>query len=327
MKILVTGGCGFIGSNFIRYYLKRNRKDEIINLDKLTYAGRIENLLDLKNNPRYKFVKGDIANKKDVENIMEKGIDAIINFAAQTHVDRSIVKPDDFIKTNVYGTYILLEMAKKYGVKRFLHISTDEVYGSIKRGKFKETSPLFPSSPYSASKAGADHLVLSYYKTYKLPVLITRSSNNYGPYQFPEKVIPVFIISALKNNPLPLYGKGENKRDWIYVIDNCIAIEKVFKRGKIGEIYNIASGYEVRNIDLAKKILDILGKPYSLIKSVPDRPGHDFRYALDTKKIKELSWRGPKISFEDGLRRTVKWYIENRWWWEKIIVRRRGGKD
>ncbi|RLD16586.1 MAG: dTDP-glucose 4,6-dehydratase [Caldiserica bacterium] len=317
MRILITGGCGFIGSNFIRYYLKKNKKDYIINLDKLTYAGRKENLIDLEKNPRYEFIKGDIANKKDVEKVMKKGIDAIINFAAETHVDRSIVKPDDFIKTNVYGTYILLEAAKKYGIKRFLQISTDEVYGSIKRGKFKETSPLFPSSPYSASKAGADHLVLSYYKTYKLPVLITRSSNNYGPYQFPEKVIPVFIINALKNKPLPLYGKGENKRDWIYVIDNCIAIEKVFKKGKIGEIYNIASGYEIRNIDLAKKILDILGKSYTLIKSVPDRPGHDYRYALDTSKISKI-WKGPKISFEKGLKKTVKWYIKNKWWWEGV---------
>jgi len=655
MRILITGGCGFIGSNFIRYYLKKNSKDFIINLDKLTYAGRRENLKDLESNPRYKFVKGDIANKKDVEKVMKEGIDAIINFAAEsiskdvylpiwnagkieiltleeifkraslknkiikqgnvevinfssknyktlaykggigywmpikqisrhfykgeiirliqkwgevevtpnhsiydcnfnlttptenpeilsirninhiakknkyknfsgeklksllrilgayisegwttynkkngsyqfgisnrskkfildckrdliklgfkpnititkdkiyqilisnksfynfarkkagydshckfipsfvfqlrkefqeeflkmlikgdgevienknyktirytttskklatglsllltllkynyslvkdkrynaytlnfgndytisllkkryevldysdyvydisvdnlknfvcgvgnivvhnTHVDRSIVRPDNFIKTNVYGTYILLESAKKLKIKKFLHISTDEVYGSIKKGSFKETSPLSPSSPYSASKAGADHLVLSYYKTYKVPILITRSSNNYGPYQFPEKVIPVFIISALKNKKLPVYAKGENKRDWIFVLDNCKAIEKVFKKGKIGEIYNIASGYEIKNIKLAKKILKILNKPFSLIKHVKDRPGHDFRYSIKTDKIKKLGWK-PEIKFDEGLQKTINWYIENRWWWEK----------
>ena len=306
MKILITGGAGFIGSNFIRYVLKKHPNYKIINLDKLTYAGHLENLRDIKNSKNYKFIKGDICNSKLVEKII-KSCGIIVNFAAETHVDRSIKSASRFIRTNVYGTYVLLEMAKKYKIKLFLQISTDEVYGSCPEGYFREDAPLMPNSPYAASKAAADMLIRSYHITYRLPVIITRSSNNFGPYQYPEKVIPVFIIQSLKNKSLPLYAKGENIRDWIYVLDNCAAIDLALRKGIIGEIYNIGGGNLITNFELAKLILKKMNKPLSLIKSVKDRPGHDFRYALECSKIIHLGWH-PKYNFEDAIDKTIDWY-------------------
>jgi len=313
MKILVTGGAGFIGSCFVRYLLERYPKDEIAVLDKLTYAGRLENLQDVMD--RITFIKGDICERGDVEKA--GGCNAIINFAAETHVDRSIVDAGTFVRTDVFGTYTLLEFARRHGVERYVQISTDEVYGSTKKGSFKEDDLLDPSSPYSASKAGADLLVVAYRKTYGMPVLITRSSNNYGPYQFPEKLIPVLILNAMADRPLPIYGKGRNVRDWLYVIDNCKAIDLVLRKGKEGEIYNIASGEERKNIEVARLILRELNKPERLIKYVEDRPGHDFRYSLNCDKIKKLGWRA-RTKFEEGLRKTVRWYKENEWWWSSI---------
>ena len=317
LKLLVTGGCGFIGSNFIRYILQKYPSYKIINLDKLTYAGNPENLKDVEKNKNYKFVKGDICDKKIVDEL-SKDVDCIINFAAETHVDRSILEPDAFIRTDIIGTHTLLEAVRKNGVPRFVHISTDEVYGSIESGSFTEASPLKPNSPYSASKAGADLLCRAYYITYKVPVIITRSSNNFGPYQYPEKIIPLFITNAIEDKPLPVYGDGLNVRDWLYVLDNCKAIDLVLHRGKPGEIYNIGAGNEIPNIELTKKILRILNKPESLIKFVQDRLGHDRRYSLDTSKIrKELGWK-PEYNFDTALEKTVDWYLKNRQWWEKI---------
>lgn len=314
MKILVTGGAGFIGSNFVHYLLEKYPDSEIVVLDKLTYAGRMENLQDVIE--KIKFVKGDICDEEDVEKAV-KGCDAIFNFAAETHVDRSIIESGVFVKTDVIGTHNLLEAARKHDVEKFVQISTDEVYGSIEKGFFKEDDLLDPSSPYSASKGGADLLVNAYFKTYKLQTLITRSSNNFGPFQFPEKLIPVLIISAIHNKPLPIYGDGKNIRDWIYVVDNCEGIDFIFNRGRPGEIYNIASQNERMNIEVANFILKELNKPKTLIKFVKDRPGHDRRYSLDTAKIKKLGWK-PKVSFELGLRKTIKWYVENGWWWNPL---------
>jgi len=314
-SILITGGAGFIGSNFIRYILKKS-KFKIINLDKLTYSGNLSNLKDLKNNPRYKFVKGDICNKKLVSNLA-KGCDGIINFAAESHVDRSIKDATEFIRTNIHGTQVLLDAAKKYGIKRFIQISTDEVYGSIKKGSFNENSPIMPNSPYAASKAAADLLARSYFVTYGSPVIIVRSSNNFGPFQYPEKVIPLFITNSIDNKKLPLYADGSNVREWIYVLDNCDAINYVFKYGKIGEVYNIGSENELKNIDLTKKILKILKKSQSLIKFVKDRPGHDKRYSLDSSKLRRLGWK-PKKKFDKALQETIGWYKENTKWWRKL---------
>jgi len=314
MKILITGGAGFIGCNFVRYMLNKYPDSEIIVLDKLTYAGRLENLQDVMD--KITFIKGDICNRENVEKVGD--CDVIFNFAAETHVDRSIIDAGIFVKTDVFGTYMLLEYARKNEVEKYIQISTDEVYGSIEKGSFREEDALDPSSPYSASKAGADLLVRAYYKTYGLPVLITRSSNNYGPYQYPEKLIPVLILNALHDKPLPIYGTGKNVRDWIYVLDNCEAIDVVFRKGKSGEIYNIASGEEKTNIEVAKIILRELNKPESLIKFVKDRPGHDFRYSLDTTKIRELGWK-PKVRFEDGIKKTINWYVNNKWWWRPLI--------
>ncbi len=316
MKLLITGGAGFIGSNFIRYLLKKYKNYKIFNLDKLTYCGNLDNLIDVEKNPRYKFFKGDIADKKIVEKLV-KNVDVIINFAAESHVDRSILEPDSFIKTDIFGTFTLLEAAKKFKIKKFIQISTDEVYGSRKIGYFKETDPLNPSSPYSASKAGADLLTLAYFKTYNLPVLITRSTNNYGPYQYPEKIIPLFITNLLEGKKVPLYGRGLNKRDWLYVLDNCRAIDLILHKGKIGEIYNIASGYELTNLELTKIILKELNKDESWIEFVKDRPGHDFRYALDCSKIKKLGWR-PIYQFKKAIKETIDWYKKNQWWWKKL---------
>jgi dTDP-glucose 4,6-dehydratase len=313
----VTGGAGFIGSNFIRHIIKKYPQNEIINLDKLTYAGNLDNLKDIENNSNYTFVKGDICDRKIV-NELSKDVEAIINFAAQSHVDRSIIDASDFIKTNIDGTYNLLEAAKRYSISRFVQISTDECYGSIGKGSFKETDSLSPNSPYAASKAAADMLVYSYWVTFNLPVIVVRSSNNFGPYQYPEKIISLFITNALENKHLPLYGDGMNVRDWLYVVDNCEAIDMVLHKGKEGEIYNIGGGNELKNIDLTRMVLNILGKPESLIQPVKDRPGHDRRYSLDCSKIeRELGWT-PRFDFERMLKETVKWYVDNQWWWRKL---------
>jgi len=322
MKILVTGGCGFIGSNFIRYFLKFYPNDFLINLDKLTYAGNLENLSDLSGSPRYSFLRGDIADAPLMEELISKGIDAIINFAAESHVDRSIEDPHAFMKTNVFGTFVLLEAVRKVFPKqkiRFLHVSTDEVYGSLgETGAFTEGTPLAPNSPYSASKASADMLVRAYHQTYGLPALITRCSNNYGPYQFPEKLIPLLISNAIENRELPIYGDGMQVRDWIYVEDHCRALDVVLHHGREGSVYNIGGRSEMPNLSVVKAILDRLEKPHSLIRFVADRPGHDRRYAINFSKIeRELGWK-PSLSFEEGIHRTVEWYQCHPDWWKKI---------
>lgn len=315
MKILITGGAGFIGSNFVHYMLQEHTECEITVLDKLTYAGRLENLQDVIG--EVEFIRGDICNREDVERAI-KGCSVIFNFAAETHVDRSIIEAGIFLETDIIGTHVLLEAARRHDIEKFVQISTDEVYGSIDKGSFKENDPLDPSSPYSASKAGADLLINAYYKTYGLPIIITRSSNNFGPYQYPEKLIPVLILKALQNKPLPVYGDGSNVRDWIYVLDNCQAIDSIFHKGKIGEIYNVGSGNEKMNIEVANFILEELNKPKSLIEFVKDRPGHDLRYSLDTTKIANLGWE-PCYEFESALRGTIKWYVANEWWWKPLI--------
>lgn len=317
MKILVTGGLGFIGSNFIRHILKNNAGFEVINLDKITYSGNPENLKDIENDKRYKFVKGDICDEKLVNDLTYK-VDAIINFAAESHVDRSIANPVPFIKTNVLGTGILLEAAKKNNIKKFLHISTDEVYGSIEKGSFTETEKLNPSSPYSASKASADNLATAYFQTYKIPIVILRASNNFGPYQYPEKIIPLFVTNLMFDKKIPLYGDGLYIRDWIYVEDNCRAIEFLLKNGKYGEIYNIASGHELTNLELTKLILRELGKDESFIEHVKDRLAHDRRYSMDCSKINSLGWK-PKFNFEKSLKNTINWYKNNEAWWKRLI--------
>ena len=309
-KILVTGGAGFIGSNFIRHILNKYPDYEIVNLDKLTYCGNLTNLRDIENNPRYNFVKGDICNSEIVAKAL-KDCDTVVHFAAESHVDRSIADASEFIRTNVYGTYVLLKEAKKNNISLFCQISTDETYGSRASGFFKETDTLKPSSPYSASKAAADHLALSYYITHHLPVVIARSTNNFGPYQFPEKIIPLFITNALEGKKLPVYGDGQNVRDWLYVLDNCTAIDFVIHQGKVGEIYNIAGNNEMKNIDLTRLILKIINKSEHLIEFVQDRPGHDRRYALDSAKIEKLGWR-PTHNFEQALKETIEWYRNNR---------------
>ena len=320
-SVLVTGGAGFIGSNFIRFFLKKHGEVELINLDKLTYAGNLESLRDVESTSRYHFYCGDIADPAFVRRLFnEWHFDAVINFAAESHVDRSILGPQVFIETNVRGTMTLLEAAREFGLERFLQISTDEVYGSLGRtGKFTETMLISPNSPYSASKASADMLVRAWEKTFNIPTLITRCSNNYGPYQFPEKFIPLMIINALQDKELPIYGDGQNVRDWIYVDDHCEAIDTVLYKGKIGEAYNIGGGNEVQNIHMAELILSKLGKPKSLLKFVKDRPGHDRRYAMDSTKIEvELDWK-PRRSFEEGIEETIKWYVNNEKWWRRII--------
>jgi dTDP-glucose 4,6-dehydratase len=315
MKVLITGGCGFIGSNFIRYFFKKHPSYKIINVDKLTYAGNLENLKGFEKKKNYRFLKADISNAAQMKRIFRRfEPDAVINFAAESHVDRSISASAPFIKTNFQGVGVLLNCALEYGTEKFLQISTDEVYGSILRGKFHETSVLNPSSPYSASKAAADGLAIAYYKTYKLPALITRSSNNYGPYQFPEKFIPLVIFNAFKDKKIPLYGDGMHVRDWIYVEDNCRAIDLVFQKGEIGEIYNIGGQYERTNMFVVQKILRVLQKPPSLIVHIKDRPGHDRRYALSISKVtRELGWK-PRVSFQEGLMKTIRWYQDNTEW-------------
>ena len=316
MKILVTGGSGFIGSNFVRHLLAAHPQDSVINLDKLTYAGNPENLRDVERHPRYRFVKGDICDAALVQDLLP-GTDAVVHMAAETHVDRSNLGADDFLRTNVTGTYTLLEAARELKVARFVLVSTDEVYGSIAVGAARETDPLNPSNPYSASKAAADLLARAYWHTHRLPVLITRSSNNFGPYQYPEKVIPLFVTNALEDRPLPLYGDGRNVRDWLYVLDNCAAIDLVLRKGQEGEIYNIGGGNEVENIALTRAILDLLGKPETFITPVADRPGHDRRYALDSGKVRGLGWQ-PAHSFRAALGSTVEWYRTHETWWKPI---------
>jgi dTDP-glucose 4,6-dehydratase len=318
MKILVTGGAGFIGSNFIRYILSQYPNYTIVNLDKLTYAGNLDNLSDMEGNSNYRLVKGDICDRKIVEQVVGNKIDAIVNFAAETHVDRSIYDPKIFVETNVLGTQVLLQSALKGKIERFVQISTDEVYGTLTDGPFTESSPLCPNSPYAASKASADLLTRSYYRTFGLAALIVRSTNNYGPHQFPEKLIPLFITNALSGQDLPLYGDGLYVRDWLHVGDHCKALDLVLHKGKTGEIYNVGGNCEKTNLEIAELILKRLNKPLSLIKHVQDRPAHDRRYALDSSKIRdELGWR-TDTSFEKGLGETIEWYIANQEWWEKI---------
>lgn len=325
MKILVTGGAGFIGSNFIHYMLEKYPDYKIINLDLLTYCGNLENLKEAENNPNYKFIKGDIADNELIDKIVsENNVDYIINFAAESHVDRSIEDPKIFLESNIIGTQNLLEIAKKYHekgqLKKYLQISTDEVYGTLgKTGYFTETTPLAPNSPYSASKAGADLIVRAYHETFNLPINITRCSNNYGPYQFPEKLIPLMINNALNNKKLPVYGDGKNIRDWLHVYDHCTAIDLVLHKGKIGEVYNIGGNNEKENINIVKLILTYLKKSEYLIEYVEDRLGHDRRYAIDSKKIQEeLGWK-PKYTFEVGIKETIEWYLANDGWLNNII--------
>jgi len=316
-RVLVTGGAGFIGSHYAHHALAAHPDWRVTVLDKLTYAGNPANLEDLKGNPRYVFLKGDIASKTDVERAMEGGVDILMNFAAETHVDRSIGDPEGFIRTDIYGAYTLLEAARERKVKAFVQISTDEVYGSVASGQSRETDALMPSNPYSASKAAADRLAYSYFATYRLPVFISRASNNFGPRQYPEKVIPLFVTNALSDEPLPLYGDGQNVRDWLYVTDHCAALDVMLERGTPGEVYNIGGGSERRNIEITEMILDRLRKQRTLLRHVQDLPGHDRRYALDCSRIQALGW-SPRVRFEEGLERTVSWYAENRAWWQPI---------
>jgi dTDP-glucose 4,6-dehydratase len=317
VDVLVTGGAGFIGSNFVRHVLAAHADWRVTTLDKLTYAGRRENLLDVMDNPRHVFVHGDIRDARVSAPLVEQS-EIVVHFAAETHVDRSIVAAGDFIRTDVEGTWVLLEAARKAtGLRRFVQISTDEVYGSVPVGTSRETDELKPRNPYAASKAGADRLAYSYWATYALPVIVTRASNNYGPFQFPEKVVPLFVTNAIDDMPVPLYGDGKNVRDWLHVDDHCRAIDLLIDRGINGDVYNIGGGNEVMNVDLTHRILSVLGKPTSLIKPVPDRPGHDRRYCLDTTKLRTLGWT-PQVAFDDGLTTTVDWYRRNEWWWRPI---------
>lgn len=324
MKILVTGGAGFIGGNFVHHMVNKYPNDEIVNLDLLTYAGNLETLKPVEDKPNYKFVKGDIADEPFIMDLFEKErFDMVVNFAAESHVDRSITDPGIFVTTNVMGTRVLLDASKKYGVKRYHQVSTDEVYGDLPLDRpdlfFTEDTPLHTSSPYSSSKASADLFVLAYYRTYGLPVTISRCSNNYGPYHFPEKLIPLIISRALADEELPVYGKGENVRDWLHVSDHCEAIDLILHKGKPGEVYNVGGHNERTNLEVVQTILKALDKPESLIKFVTDRPGHDMRYAIDPTKMEtELGWK-PKYTFDTGIRQTIKWYLNNKEWWQNIL--------
>jgi dTDP-glucose 4,6-dehydratase len=320
-NLLITGGAGFIGSNFVRYMLEKHPDYRMVVFDKLTYAGNLDNLKDVEERfaGRYAFLQGDIADAAAVDAAMQAhDIDTIVNFAAETHVDRSLMEPDAFIKTDVYGTYVLLEAANTYGVERYHQVSTDEVYGDIPEGHSSlETDPLHARSPYSASKAGGDLLCLSYHNSFDTPVTLTRGSNNIGPYQYPEKVVPLFVTNAIDDQPLPLYGDGRQMRDYQYVLDHCEGIDLVLHRGELGEVYNLGTGTEVENMVMAHAILDLLGKPYSLLRHVKDRPGHDRRYSLNVDKIRALGWESSH-TFERAIEKTVHWYRDNDWWWRKI---------
>src|SRR3989339_1655227 len=318
MNILVTGGGGFIGSNFIRHILKKYPDFSVTNLDKLTYAGNLNNLKDLEGNANYKFIKGDIADKRRVFKILRfNKIDAVINYAAETHVDRSILDPDAFVRTDVIGTYNLLEGVKEFKIAKFIQISTDEVYGSIDKGKFTEESPLLPNSPYSSSKAAGDLLCRSYVKTYGLPVVITRSCNCYGPFQYPEKLISLFITNLLEDKKIPLYGRGLNVREWLYVADHCNAVDFILHKGEAGEIYNIGSGVEKKNSEITGLILEQLDKGSEMIEYIKYRPGHDLRYALNARKLEKLGWQ-TEFDFERAIKETVRWYKQNDWWWRPL---------
>ncbi|ETT64807.1 dTDP-glucose 4,6-dehydratase [Paenibacillus sp. FSL H8-0457] len=325
MKIVVTGGAGFIGSNFIRYMLSQHPNDEFINVDKLTYAGNSGNLSEVRTNPKYRFVKADIRDRAALEPLFKEGVDAVVNFAAESHVDRSILQPELFVLTNVAGTQTLLDLSRQYGVVKFVQVSTDEVYGTLgATGLFTEESPLQPNSPYSASKAGADLMVRAYYETFGLPINITRCSNNYGPYQYPEKLIPLIIYNALHNKPLPVYGDGLNVRDWLYVEDHCRAVDLVLRQGVDGEIYNIGGHNERNNLQVIRTILSELNKPETLIQHIQDRPGHDRRYAINADKIrKELGW-APQYHYESGIRETIRWYQENMAWVKQVLEKSAG---
>lgn len=327
MKLIVTGGAGFIGSNFIFYMLQQHPETDIICLDKLTYAGNLSTLAPILDHPRFQFHKMDICDRQSVYALFEnERPDQVVNFAAESHVDRSILNPELFLETNIIGTSVLMDACRKYGIQRFHQVSTDEVYGDLPVDRpdlfFTETTPIHTSSPYSSSKAGADLLVLAYHRTYGLPVTISRCSNNYGPYQFPEKLIPLIIINALHDKPLPVYGDGLNMRDWLYVEDHCRAIDRILQKGRVGEIYNVGGHNEMRNIDIVELICKELGKPESLITHVEDRKGHDRRYAIDPTKIhNELGWL-PETKFQDGIKKTIQWYLENRDWWEEILAKK-----
>ena len=317
VEVLVTGGAGFIGSNFVRWAHAEHPDWHITTLDKLTYAGRLQNLRDVIESPRHRFVRGDVADAA-VAGPLVRAAEIVVHFAAETHVDRSILAAGEFIHTDVFGTFVLLEAAREAKrLRRFVQISTDEVYGSVPHGHSRETDELRPRNPYSASKAGADRLAYSYWATYGVPVIITRASNNYGTHQFPEKVIPLFVTNAIDNQPVPLYGDGLNVRDWLHVDDHCRAVDRLIEQGAAGEVYNVGGGNEVANIDLTRRILSLTDRPTSLIKPVADRPGHDRRYALDSSKLRGLGWR-PEVAFDDGLAATVAWYRENEWWWRPI---------
>lgn len=324
MKLIVTGGAGFIGGNFAHYMLQEHPGDQIICLDKLTYAGNLSTLADVMDHPNFQFVKMDICDRDSVYGLFEKEKpDVVINFAAESHVDRSIENPEIFLQTNIIGTSVLMDACRKYGIQRYHQVSTDEVYGDLPLDRpdlfFTEETPIHTSSPYSSSKAGADLLVMAYYRTYGLPVTISRCSNNYGPYHFPEKLIPLMIINALHDRPLPIYGDGLNVRDWLYVEDHCRAIDLIIRKGKVGEVYNVGGHNEMRNIDIVKLICQELGKPESLITHVTDRKGHDRRYAIDPEKIhRELGWL-PETKFADGIKKTIQWYLTHQKWWEDII--------
>jgi len=320
-SVLVTGGAGFIGSNFVRYFLDAHPSVSLVNYDVLTYAGNLENLKDLESHPRYRFVRADICDRQAVDRALaEHAVDTVVHFAAESHVDRSILGAGVFVQTNVAGTQTVLDACLQHGVMRFLHVSTDEVYGSLgPDGKFTESTPLHPNSPYAASKASSDLLVLAYHHTHGFPAVVTRCSNNYGPYQFPEKLIPLMIANALDGKPLPVYGQGTNVRDWLFVRDHCTAIDAVLQRGTLGEVYNIGGNNEWKNIDIVRLILKKLGKPESLISFVKDRPGHDLRYAIDASRMRdELGWV-PSVTFDRGLDATVQWYVENETWWRRVM--------
>ncbi|MFA5785771.1 MAG: dTDP-glucose 4,6-dehydratase [Actinomycetota bacterium] len=323
MRLFVTGGAGFIGSNFIRHVLSAYPDDEVTNFDLLSYAANPESLADIAADPRYRFVRGDICDGSALSEAMQ-GHDAVVNFAAETHVDRSILDAAPFVRTNVLGVQVLLEAVRRLGIARMLHVSTDEVYGSIDVGSFREADSLSPNSPYAASKASADLMCRAYAVTHGLDVVVTRSSNNFGPYQFPEKVLPLFVTNLLADQPVPVYGDGRNIRDWCYVEDNCAGVDLVLRKGAAGEIYNIGAGNEISNLELTGRLLAIMGKPESMIRFVPDRPGHDLRYSVDTSKVRALGWK-PSRDLDDALERTAGWYRDNEWWWRPLKDRASAG--